>query len=165
MWPGWPNLTCRLENVIAALYRDSKLVISASICREWRAVMCRRVNGLPQRGKAWRACFGKAWRACCGEAGCSVLWRGIARHGVARVAGRGICAYGLKNLAYTTGSRQATKQRNSEGMRRFWQRGIVMATVTYIDGVWKKVVKILIKIIVTTFDIRNGFFTCNNDDH
>ena len=50
-------------------------------------------------------------------------------------------------------------------MRRFWQRGIMMATVTYIDGVRKKVVKILIKIIVTTFDIRNGFFMRNNDKH
>lgn len=29
----------------------------------------------------------------------------------------------------------------------------------------KKVVKILIKIIVTTFDIRNGIFMRNNDKH
>ena len=29
----------------------------------------------------------------------------------------------------------------------------------------EKVVKILIKIIVTTFDIRNGFFMRNNDKH
>lgn len=105
-----------------------------------------------------KACCGMTWCSVCGKACCGEAWHGE--------GGRQwhLCLLIEEQVMCHRFKTSLTNCRINRKCAGFI-RGIAMSKVTRIDGARKKVVKILIKIIVTTFDIRNGFFTRNNVDH
>lgn len=127
-------------------------------------------------GRCGKTCCGNTWCSVCGKACCGKTWCSVGRCGKALFSVCGEAWHGEGGRQWhlcllieeqVMCHRFKTSLTNCRINRKCagFIRGIAMSTVTRIDGACKKVVKIMIKIIVTTFDIRNGFFTRNNDDH